>query len=457
MNPEPSFSEQLSEYYLDADLSRVPTSVLDHTRKIIIDYLGCAIGGAEVESTRMVKKVFLDRAGGCTVFNGAKAPAERAAFINGASSHALEMDDSHYEAGGHPAIVVIPAAMAMAEEAGASGLEFMYSVIWGYDMMLRVSKGVVPDNCFARGWHPTATNGIFGATAAAGILMKLDKKQLANAWGIAYGFASGNLECYADATLTKRLNPGNAAQGAINAVRLAQAGYTGPRWCFEGKHGYYTAFTDEPDPMRMIEKMDYSEYWITGVTLKPYASCAFNHSPIDSVLKIMKDNALAADDIDRIVIDICQMAIRAVVEPRELKYNPVNIAGAQFSLPYSAACAALYGDVSVSQFTDEKLKDPLLRGFINKIEMVHTGEMDVWQPNIFAATAEIFTKDGRSYKEFTKYSKGHPLNPMTGEEIKNKFLALATMNISEERASEIYSVAMETDKLASIRDLTKLL
>ncbi|MCL1828009.1 MAG: MmgE/PrpD family protein [Oscillospiraceae bacterium] len=457
MNPEPSFSEQLAEYYLSADLSAIPKAVLDHTKQVIIDYLGCAIGGAGVDSTLAVKKIYLDRPGDCTVFNGAKAPVERAAFINGAASHALEMDDAHYDAGGHPAVVIVPAAMAMAEETGAGGLDFMHSVIWGYDMMTRVGKGVVPDHCFERGWHPTATNGIFGATLACAFLLKLSKKQLANAWGIAYGFSSGNLECYADATLTKRLNPANAAQGAVNAARLASVDYNGPRWCFEGKHGYFTAFTDDPKPERMIENMDYSEYGVTGAAFKPHACCRYNHAPIDSVIKLMRDNGLKANEIEKIVVDTCRMAVRAVVEPRDLKYNPENIAGAQFSLPYTVTCAALFGDVSVSQFTEEKLRDNAIRGFINKIEMVCTGEMDVYLPSIFAATAEIFTKDGKSFKELTKFSKGDPQNPMTVEEIKNKYLALAGMEISKECALEIYDAVMNLENLASVRDLTKLL
>ncbi|MCL1828837.1 MAG: MmgE/PrpD family protein [Oscillospiraceae bacterium] len=457
MNPEPSFSEQLAKYYLSADSTAIPKSVLDQTKQIIIDYLGCAIGGADAETTRMIKKIFTDGAGNCAVFNGEKATVERAAFINAAASHTLELDDSRNDAGGHPAVVVIPAAMAMAEEVNAGGSDFIYSVLWGYDMMTRVGKGVVPENCFGRGWHPTATNGIFGATLATGLLLKLNEKQLANAWGIAYGFASGNLECYADNTLTKRLNPANAARGATDAARLALVGYSGPRWCFEGKHGYFTAFTDDPEPVRMLENMDFSDYAVTGVAFKPHACCRLSHSPIDSVIKIMRDEGLKADNIDKVVIDVCQTAVRAVVEPRELKYDPCNIAGAQFSLPYSVACAALFGDVSVTQFTEEKLRDKNIRDFMKKVEMIKTGEMDAWLPDIFAATAEIFTKDGRRFKELTKFSKGEPSNPMTVEEIKNKFLSLAVPAVGEKRATEIYDAVTDLDKITSIRDFTELL
>ncbi|NLO98334.1 MAG: MmgE/PrpD family protein, partial [Peptococcaceae bacterium] len=338
-----SYSQRIAQYYVDADIEAIPQRVNEHTKNVIVDWVGCAIGGANLDSTKMVKEVFLSDSGKheCTVFCGEKASADHAAFINGAASHGLEMDDASYDAGGHPAVVILPAAMAIAEKVNAKGKDFLISVIWGYDMMTRVGRGVVPDNCFERGWHPTAVCGIFGATAAAAWLLKLDAFKIANALGIAGGFASGNLECYADGSLTKRLNPGNAAMGAVHAARLAAVGYTGPKWVFEGKHGFFRSYTDNPTPERMLEKLDYSEYPIELASFKPYACCRYNHSPIDSILKIMSDHNLKADDIEKIVIDTCSMAIRAVVEPRSIKYNPPNVAAAQFSLPYTAACAAL--------------------------------------------------------------------------------------------------------------------
>ena len=206
---EKSYSLKIAEFYSNADIGAIPQNAIKHTKDVIADWVGCAIGGANVESTKMVKEVFLEP-GRCTVFCGEKAPARNAAFINGAASHALEMDDASYDAGGHPAVVIFPAAMATAETVDASGRDFMLSAIWGYDMMTRVGRGIVPDNAFDRGWHPTAICGIFGATAAVSWLMKLDAAKTANAFGIAGGFASGNLECYADGSLTKRLKIGRA-------------------------------------------------------------------------------------------------------------------------------------------------------------------------------------------------------------------------------------------------------
>ena len=453
-----SYSQRIAQFYVNADLDAIPQRVFEHAKNVIVDWAGCGFGGTNLDSTKMVKKVFLPELcrHDCTVFGGEKAPVEYAAFINAAACHGLEMDDASYEAGGHPAVVILPAAMAMAEKVNASGKDLLLAVIWGYDMMTRVGRGVVPDNCFERGWHPTAVCGIFGATVAAAWLLKLDDSKIANALGIAGGFASGNLECYADGSLTKRLNPANAAMGGINAARLAAVGYTGPKWVFEGRHGFFRSYTDNPTPERMLENLDYSEYPIELVSFKPYACCRYNHTPIDSILKIMADHKLKADDIEKMVIDVCSMAIRGVVEPRDIKYNPPNVAAAQFSLPYAASCAALFGDVSASQFTVEKLNDPRIRNFMQKVKMVHTGAMDQYLPDIFASSVSIYTRDGREFTHLTKYSKGDPKNPMTREEIKNKFMSLAQMAISANKANHIYEVIMEIDNLSTIKKLTKL-
>jgi 2-methylcitrate dehydratase PrpD len=453
-----SYSQRIAQFYLNADIKAIPQRVIEHTKNVIVDWAGCAIGGANLDTTKMVKEVFLSESDRkeCTVFCGEKASLEHAAFINGAASHGLEMDDASYEAGGHPAVVILPAAMAIAETVNAKGKDFLLSIIWGYDMMTRVGRGAVPDNCFERGWHPTAVCGIFGATVAAAWLLKLDASKIANALGIAGGFASGNLECYADGSLTKRLNPANAAMGGVNAARLASVGYTGPKWVFEGRHGFFRSYTDNPAPERMLENLDYSEYPIEYTSFKPYACCRYNHTPIDSILKIMADHHLNADDIEKIVIDVCSMAIRGVVEPRSIKYNPSNVAAAQFSLPYTAACAALFGDVSVKQFTEEKLKDTKIRNFIKKVEMIHTGEMDQYLPDAFAASVSIHTKEGCKFTQLTKYSKGDPENPMTKKEIKDKFMSLSQMTISAEKAGKIYDTIMNIDNLSTIKDLTKL-
>lgn len=453
-----SISEILAKYYLDYDVEKLPEEVLVRAKEVILDFLGCAIGGANLESTKMVKEVFNPEGKGeCTVFMGEKASCEKAAFINGVASHGLEVDDASYASGGHPAVAIIPAALAMAEKQNVSGLDFLMSVICGYDMVTRVGRAVIPDNHFERGFHPTSTCGIFGATMSAAYLMKLESKQIANALGIAGGFSAGNLECYADGTLTKRLNPGHAAHGGILATQLASVGYTGPRWIFEGKAGFLHAYTDGGKPELMLNNLDYSEYPIMLASFKPHACCRYNHSPIDAVLTIIKQNNIDYHDIEEITVNVISMALRAVVEPREIKYNPPNVVGAQFSLPYSVAVAAVRGRAFIEEYTDEMLHNAEVREMMKKVKMVHSEKMDSYLPEAFAAEAVIQLKDGRVFDQIIKYSKGDPQNPLTSQEVEDKFTTLAKLNInSKEKIQKIIDTVNNLENL-NIANLSELL
>ena len=146
-------------------------------------------------------------------------------------------------------------------------------------------------------------------------------------------------------------------------------------------------------------------------------------------------------------------AIRGVVEPRLSNIIPLTWQQ-QFSLP--AWQPAAIRNVSVKQFTEEKLKDTKIRNFIKKVEMIHTGEMDQYLPDAFAASVSIHTKEGCKFTQLTKYSKGDPENPMTKKEIKDKFMSLSQMTISAEKAGKIYDTIMNIDNLSTIKDLTKL-
>jgi 2-methylcitrate dehydratase PrpD len=284
----------------------------------------------------------------------------------------------------------------------------------------------------------------------------MNAQQLVNALGVAGGFAAGNLECYADNSLTKRLNPGHAAYGAVTASSLAECGYVGPRWIFEGGCGFLHAYSDNATPARMLENLDYSEYPLMYTAFKPYASCRYTHAPIDSTLKIRNAHGVKPEDVEKIIVDVVSMAVRAVVEPKELKYNPDNIAGAQFSLPYTVACAMLFGAVSVEQFTEDLLHDKALKAMMDKVEMLHTGEMDQYLPHIFAANVTVRTKDGKSYTELTTFTKGDPEAPITKDELKAKFLSLSKISLDERRALGIYDAVFNLEN-TSVRDLTKLL
>lgn len=457
---DPSISGQICSYHKKLLQNVLPDEVIEYTKQVITDYVGCLIAGstsdAAVKARKAMEKV--QAVGNSTIVSGKKTQAEFAAFVNGCAGHALEMDDTIYEAGGHVAVSVIPTALAVAEELDSSGKEMIEAVVLGYDTMTRVGHGEIPDNCFERGWHPTSVNGIFGSVVTAGYLMKLSTKQMENALGIAGGFASGNLECYEDGSDTKPLNPANAAMSAILAARLAAADYSGPKWIFEGAKGFLRSYTNDGKgiPEKMIEDMDKSIFYIMKASFKPYACCRYNHCPIDSVIQIMNENHLAPEDIEKVIVDVCSLAVRGVVEPREVKYNPPSIVGAQFSLPYSVAIAVLFKNASVHEYRQELLIDPKIHDIMRRTEMIHSGEMDQYLPDNTAAKVIIETKDHRKFECLTKYNKGDVQNPFTKEELKQKYMDLATMAINEKQAEEIYDAIQRLDKI-SVREMTSVM
>lgn len=447
-----SISEVLSKYYLEYNWENLPAEVLEKAKEIVLDYLGCVIGGSKIESTEIVKKALIKTPcpAEATVVGDIKVSCETAAFINGVASHGLEMDDMSSASGGHPAVVILPAAIAAAEMMNSSGKELLMAVIWGYDMMTRVGSGAIPDNEFARGWHPTATNGIFGATVAVAFLMHLNEKQMANALGIAGGFSSGNLECYADGSLTKRINPGNAAHGAVVACQLALQGYTGPRWIFEGRSGFFKSHTDDPQPENMLQHMDYSWFPIMLASFKPYANCRYNHSPIDALLKLMRDNTIDYRDIQEITVDVVGGALRAVAEPAAIKYDPPNVVGAQFSLPYSISVAAIRGRAFIEEYTEEMLRNPEVRNMMPKVKIIHSGKMDAFLPTYFASEVHVRLGDGSEKTQFVQFCKGDPENPMSKAELADKFRSLAQLAISdEEKIENIIRLVNELEKRQS--------
>ena len=206
----------------------------------------------------------------------------------------------------------------------------------------------------------------------------------------------------------------------------------------------------------MLEKLDYSEYPIVYTAFKPYSSCKYTHAPIDAVITIMKEHNLTADDIEKIYVDVVGPAVRAVVEPRDIKYAPPVVGAAQFSLPYSVSVAAIYGQASVDQFQEHLLTDPTIKAMMQRVEMDHTGALDVYLPYIFAAKVAITVKSGEVYEHLTTYTKGDPECPMTPKELKDKFFSLACRNISHEKAESIYNAIMDLENI-SVRNLTALL
>jgi 2-methylcitrate dehydratase PrpD len=380
-----------------------------------------------------------------------KAPYLYAALANGASAHAIEMDDVNNEASLHPGVVVFPSSLATGEMVGADGKEFIEAVVSGYEVMIRLGRALGPENSYKRGFHPTGTCGTFGSSIAASKLMGLKEERMVNAMGIAGSQAAGSMEYLAQGAWTKRFHAGWAALGGMTAAQLAQKGFRGPSSIIEGRDGFLHAYSNGSDPSKVLEGIG-SWFGVIRTSVKPHACCRYMQPPIDAVLKIVKENDLQPDQVEKIRLGLLRAGSQLIAEPFESKYSPQSIVDAQFSAPFGAAVALLYRKAGLDEFQLSKIKSENVKRAMRLVECVVDPELDRTFPKQWGATAEILNREGKKYFAKVDYCKGDPENPLSWDELIEKFHGLCHRRMTKERRLKVVE---EVRRLEKVRDLKK--
>ena len=436
------------------------SEVIERTKYLTLDYLGVASRGSIVESTRamygMVEDLGLDPKGGVIIGTGMRAPYQYAALANGTSAHSLELDDVHNEASLHPGVAVFPAAFATCEMTGADGKKCIEAVVAGYEVTVRLGKALTPSGHYAQGFHPTGTCGVFGAAVAASKILGLDEGQMLSSMGIAGSQAAGSMEFLRDGTWTKRFHPGWAAHSRLIAALLAKRGFIGPSTILEGRNGFLHGYSKSSDASKILEGLGDS-YHVLTTSIKPHACCRYKQAPIDGVLQIMEENRLKPDEVEKVTLGILKTGFPIIVTPEESKYNPLSVVDAQFSMPFGAAIAVLYGKASLDEYTLEKINAPRVREMMNKVSCVEDPELDKVYPKQWPATAEIVTRDGKSYSAKVDYPKGDPENPLSWDELIDKVNELASSIYSVPHLREIIQRTRHLEEETDLGKFTPLL
>ncbi len=416
-------TRRLAGFCAELSYGDIPEEVIESAVMLTFDTIGVAAGGTATESSRVMLKFMkaLDRPGNGTVIaRSHKVAPEYAALLNGAFAHALDFDDLCNEASAHPGAAVIPAVLAAGDMTGGSGKDFLLAVVVGYEVMCRLGKAINPARHYGRGFHPTGTCGTFGAAAAAGKILGLSAEQMTGALGIAGSQAAGCMEFLAQGSWTKRMHPGWAAHSGIIAAMLAREGYRGPSTIIEGKSGFLNSYSYDTNADEVIEDIG-KVFYAARTSVKPYSACRYKHGPIDGIRKIMKENGLRPGDVSEIIIGLLEVAYPIIVEPADLKYNPQNVVDAQFSMPFGAAVAVLYGNALPDQYTDEIIRSAEVAEVMKKVRIRKDPELERLYPRQWPSTVEIRTKGGASYQTFVAYPKGDPENPLSWDELMEKF------------------------------------
>ena len=453
-------TKELARFCADLRFDKLSSEVIDRAKYFALDFVGVAARGSLEDSTkamyRFLKEMSPTNKGGVIIGTKMRAPYHYAALANGTSSHSLEMDDVNNEASLHPAVAIFPAALAACEMANKNGKRFIEGVVLGYDVMIRLGKALGPKEHYGRGFHPTGTCGTFGATATVAKILGLNYTQMVNALGIAGSQAAGSMEFLAQGAWTKRMHPGWAAHNGIIASLLAKKGFKGPSTILEGRDGFLHAYSLKADASKVLEGIG-SSFEIMRTSIKPHACCRYMQPPIDGILKIMKENQIKAEEVANVTLGILKAGFPIIVTPEEIKYNPKSAVNAQFSMPFGAAVAILYGEASLNQFREKVIQSPKVNEMMKKVHCVENPELEKVYPKQWPATVEIKTKDGRTFSARIDYPKGDPENPLTWDELIEKFNDLTPLIYSKMRRGRIVEQIKKIDVEKNLNQWTAVL
>ncbi|MFT3987535.1 MmgE/PrpD family protein [Aestuariivirga sp.] len=338
----------LAGYVAGLDARDIPSEVLLRARDLATDLIGSIVRASrESESTPSILAALhdlaLDGEGGCTVFGLSRGygPAA-AALLNGAFGHSLDFDDTHADSSLHPSAPVVPAALAAAEMTGASGRDLLLAIVAGYEVCCRLGNALDPTSHYARGFHPTATAGTFGAAAAAGKLFGLSTESIASAFGVAASQAAGSLQFLVNGGWNKRWQVGQAAMNGLMAASLASNGFRGASEALEGKHGFLHGYSDKARVEFAVAGLG-RVYETMKIAVKPFPSCRYTHAAIDGILALRREKNWSAADVLEARIGLHKNGIVLTGDPLEEKRHPKSIVDGQFSMPFTAAVALSQG------------------------------------------------------------------------------------------------------------------
>ncbi len=437
--------ERFAAYAASVNEAPLPAEALHHARRCVLDWFAAAIlGGTEPPATLLTQAFAeeLGHGGATLVPSGRRATARAAALINGAASHTIEFDDIFRDAIYHPSVVTVPAALALAQSRGASGMALLRAVIAGYEVGTRIGAAVVPAHY--EFWHTTGTVGCFGAAVAACSILGLDAARTAHALANAGTLAAGLQQAFRADCMSKPMHAGHAAEVGVTAALAAERGLTGALDLLEGERGFGAAMSRDVDWEAALATLG-RRFNIVSMTQKNHAACGHAHAAIDAVLALKEKHGLAPERVHRITA----RTYRAALEVAGNR-DPHTVFEAKFSLPYCLAAALVVGSVRVDAFAEARLHDPAIRRLVERVEMEIEPKLDAAFPKQRAAIVEIETIDGDRLSHFAPTRKGDPDAPLSDDELRAKARELIVPVLGASAAAELIERLWRLDELADV-------
>ena len=452
------YTRGLADFIASLEFEAIPTSVRERLKLLILDALGSALYGAQLEWCRLLRKTLLqlETGGACIVWGTAeRLSAPHAALANGTQVQGFELDDVHRAGVLHVGAVVLPALIAVAElKRNLSGKEFLAAAAAGYETGPRVGLCMGPEH-IGQGWHSGATVGVFAAAAAASRGLNLNPEQTIHALGIA-GTQSAGLMAAQYGAMVKRMHAGRSSQSGLYGALLAAQGFTGIEDVFESEYGgFCTTFsrsTDRFDLAKLTAGLG-STWQTMGVALKFYACVGSNHTTLDALRALQSQYKFGSGDVERIVVHGSQVTADHV----GWKYEPRGLTAAQLNLPFCVATFLLEGDCFVDQFDASAPTNPRRMALAERVS-VHA------DPTITARGAkhrhsvrvEVLLKNGTRLSGSADTPRGGDENFANPAEIIDKFEKLAVHALPEKRVGELRDAVLGLERLEDASRLAAL-
>lgn len=417
-----SATARLAAFAAELRFEDIPEPVVRKTEDLLVDWFGSAVAGHGSRPVETIKR-FAQAMGPATgpsevIIDRTRTSPYLAAMANAAASHVAEQDDVHNGSVFHPATIVFPAAVAVAQAIGASGRQLLAASVVGYEVGIRVGEFL--GRSHYRIFHTTGTAGTLAAAATVGHLLGLNAQQMQHAFGSAGTQSAGLWEFLRTAADSKQLHTAHGAAAGLMAAYLARDGFTGAAEILEGPQGMAAGMSSDADPSRLVDGL--GTRWATAETsFKYHASCRHTHPAADALLHVMRSHDLKPADIARVVTHVHQGAID-VLGP---VVRPTTVHQSKFSMGTVLGLVAQFGHAGLAEFDDHFLSEvtQMLR---DKVEMVLDPEVDCAYPKRWIGKVTVTTTDGRVLHGRVDEPKGDPGNTLSRQEITDKAIRLAT-------------------------------
>lgn len=380
----------------------IPNDVMQQARKVLLDYLGVLVGGKKYVEESHPELI-------------ASTPSET--FLNGFVAHVLELDDGHRHGMIHLGASIVSAILDVADKEGLKSDDVLLGIVMGYEAAVRCARGIQPGHK-ERGYHVSGTCGTIGSAIGIAFACGYSKEQMKSTLACAVSSAAGVLEIQEQASELKPYNVGRAAMAGVVAAQVGKLALPGPDDILGGKRGFLSALTDTPKP-EFLTDFSHDDFAIMGIYQKVHAACRHCHPAIDATIDMRNDLNLKPEQIDHIEVHTYRLAVGSH-DHTEI----MGISSAKLSTPYAVALAIVKGSAGYADYNEANLEDDNIKKLTRKVSVIEDENLTAQSPAIRGAKVTIYLKDGNVFEAPCLYPKGEPENPLTQEELEDKFRGL---------------------------------